>query len=510
VAVAPGNWRGLTVAESAIGAELERVRNAYSTPVLSLLNSRTSDFQIAAMRTAFDVSQASLPYDIVANRLDEAIAVTPEDERPKKDARQLIASWLDDKLLRSDDGEDGARTVTLTSAALAALRLIDDQTSTRPLLGESRVTAITEAIADLAAHASGNVETRKAQLRDEIAALTSELERLEAGGSLEDLTTDDIIDRTSHLLDMTSTLPEQFTKVAEAIRSNHRDVAARLRAGELSQGQIARDYLTTHDGLEATAEGRAYTSATEILRSEDRLARLGDDVAAILAHPATDALTSSERARLVRLDNDLKTGIDVVRTEHRRVTNTFSRYLRSADPAADRVVARLLQKAQIGLQQWMADAGPRDTIDVLLANEGSLDLGRLPASWPDPADYAPPAPPTADPGVGGTSLSLAELKALGGPRTKTILNLIPELVRVYGCRTLGAVFAHLPEDLTRPVELVGLVAEARALGARIGAETSEAVVARRPDGTARSLTIPLVQLTLDGEFDLLTEAQASS
>lgn len=310
--------------DSAIHAELERVRSAYDTPVLSLLNSRTSDFQIAAMRAVFETSQAPLPYDIVASRLDEAIARVPEDERPKKDARQLIALWLEGKLLRSDDGEQGIRTVTLTSAALGALRVIDDQTSARPLLGESRVTAITEAIADLAAHASGSVETRKAQLRDQIAALTAELERLEGGGGLVDLTTDDIIDRTSHLLDMTSTLPEQFTKVAEAIRSNHKDVAARLRAGDHTQGEIARDYLTTHDGLEATAEGRAYTSATEILRSEDRLARLGDDVAAILGHPASEVLTPSERTRFVRLSNDLKTGIDVVRTEHRRVTKVKS------------------------------------------------------------------------------------------------------------------------------------------------------------------------------------------
>lgn len=495
--------------DSTIQAELERVRSAYDTPVLSLLNSRTSDFQIAAMRAVFETSQASLPYDIVANRLDEAIALVPEDERPKKDARQLVASWLENRLLRSDDGEHGIRTVTLTSAALGALRLIDDQTSARPLLGESRVTAITEAITDLAAHASGSVETRKAQLRDQIAALTAELERLEGGGGLEDLTTDDIIDRTSHLLDMTSTLPEQFTKVAEAIRSNHKDVAARLRAGDHTQGQIARDYLTTHDGLEATAEGRAYTSATEILRSEDRLARLSDDVAAILAHPAAEVLTVSERTRFVRLGNDLKTGIDVVRTEHRRVTNTFSRYLRSADPAADRVVARLLQRANVGLQSWMAEASPRDTVDVLLAHEGSLDLGRLPAIWPDPADYAQPAAPTVDPGIGGESLSLAELKALGGPRTQAILKLMPALVRAHGCRTLGSVFAHLPEDLTRPVELVGLVAEARTIGADIGADNTEAVVSRRPDGSTRSLTIPLIRLTVDGEFDLFANAETT-
>ena len=44
--------------DSAIHAELERVRSAYDTPVLSLLNSRTSDFQIAAMRAVFETSQA--------------------------------------------------------------------------------------------------------------------------------------------------------------------------------------------------------------------------------------------------------------------------------------------------------------------------------------------------------------------------------------------------------------------------------------------------------------------
>ena len=98
---------------SPIHAELERVRSAYDTPVLSLLNSRTSDFQIAAMRAVFETSQTPLPYDIVASRLDDAIALVPEDERPKKDARQLIALWLEDKLLRSDDDEHGIRTVAL-------------------------------------------------------------------------------------------------------------------------------------------------------------------------------------------------------------------------------------------------------------------------------------------------------------------------------------------------------------------------------------------------------------
>ncbi|MGC5171616.1 DUF3375 family protein [Microbacterium sp. DT81.1] len=488
--------------DSGIHAELERVRAAYGTPVLSLLNSRTSDFQIAAMRSVFGTSQASPEYSVVASRLDEVIALVPDDERPQKDGRQLIAAWLDDRLLRSDDGDGGIRTLTLTSAALGALRFVDDQTNVRPLLGESRVTAITEIITALAAHASGSVEARKEQLREQIAVLTIELERLEAGGTLEGLSTDEIIDRTSHLLDMTGTLPEQFTKVAEAIRSNHKDVAARLRADDIPQGQIAREYLTAHDGLAATAEGRAYSSATEILRSEDRLARMGDEIAAILAHPSAEVLTAAERTGLARLESDLMTGIDVVRTEHRRVTNTFSRYLRSADPNADRAVARLLRDANVGLQTWMATAGARENIDLVVGNQGSLDLGRLPVSWPNPDDYAPPAAPTTDPGSRGAPISLAELKALGGPRTRAVLDKMPALARQHGARTLGTVFAHLPEDLTRPVELVGLIAEARAVGARIGADQTEAVISRRDDGSTRTLIIPLIHLTDDGELEL--------
>lgn len=486
--------------DTSILAELERVRTAYDSPVLTLLNSRTSDFQVAAMRTVFDADQATADYNVVVGRLDDAIAITPADECPAKDGRQLVAAWLSDRLLRSDDGDDGRRVLALTSSAQAVLRFVEDQTSVRPLLGESRVTAITEAISDLAARASGSTEARKDRLRRQIAQLTEELERLEAGGEIEDITADDIIDQTSHLLDMASTLPEQFTKVAEAIRDNHQRVAARLRADDHPQGVIARDYLDSHDGLQATAEGRAYASATEILRSEDRLARLADDITRFLAHPATAVLTDGERVRLAQLETDLRIGIETVRVEHRRVTGTFSRYVRAADPAADRAVARAVREAISGLQQWLSSAGARDTVGVEIGNERRLDFQPLPVRWPNPGAYAPPADPTTDPGSERSALSFAELAAMGGPRTRKVLERMPALACEHGARTLGEVFAYLPDDLRRPVELVGLVAEARAIGASIGAGQTEIVIGRRSDGTVRELRIPLIHLSDDGQL----------
>lgn len=489
-----------------IRVERERVRTAYDKPVLKLLGSRTSDFQVAALRFLFDGSASSIDYNHAVVRLDDALADTPTDERPAKDGRALIADWLQQRLLRSEDGDEGERILGLTSAAQSVLQFVDDQTSVRPLLGESRVKAITDTIADLAARTVGSKDARMDWLARQITEFTDELERLESGGELEEITADEIIDQVSHLLDMTNTLPEQFTKVAEAIRSNHQLVASRLRGADTSQGQVAREFLASHDALSATAEGRAYASATEILRSDDRVATLADNIDITLGHPATEALTAAERMRLSRLPQELAAGIETVRSDHRRVTGTFSRYLRASDPVADREVVRVLKDAMVSLEVWMNDAQPRDSIDVHVLNDGALDLARLPSRWPEADQYAPPAMPTTDPGVGGVRLNVDELKSLGGPQTRAVLERMPTLVRDSGARTLGEVFAHLPDDLTRPVEIVGLISEARALGARIGAGQSENVTTRRTDGSTRRLKVPLIYLTDGGEFEVSNDS----
>lgn len=485
-----------------IRVERERVRTAYDKPVLKLLGSRTSDFQVAALRLLFDGTEVTIDYNHAVVSLEDALADTPADERPAKDGRTLIADWLQQRLLRSDDGDDGERVLSLTSAAQSVLQFVDDQTSIRPLLGESRVTAITDTLADLAARTVGSKDARMRWLARQITEFTDELEWLEAGGELAEVTEDEIIDQVSHLLDMTNALPEQFTKVAEAIRSNHQLVASRLRGANAPQGLVAREFLASHDALSATAEGRAYSSATEILRSEDRVAALADNIDIVLSHPATEALTAIERLRLSRLPQELAAGIETVRNDHRRVTSTFSRYLRASDPVADREVVRVLKDAMSALQVWMDEAPPRATVNVHILNERALDLGRLPNKWPEADQYAAPAMPTTDPGVGGVRLNVEELKSLGGPQTRAVLEQMRTLVREHGARTLGEVFAHLPDDLTRPVEIVGLIAEARALGARIGVGQDETVVSRRADGSTRRLTLPLIHLTDDGEFEV--------
>ncbi|WP_430867427.1 DUF3375 family protein [Demequina aurantiaca] len=489
-----------------IRVERERVRTAYDKPVLKLLGSRTSDFQVAALRFMFDGSGLKVDYNHAVVRLDDALEDTPADERPNKDGRALIADWLQQRLLRSDDGEEGERILSLTSAAQSVLQFVDNETNVRPLLGESRVTAITETIADLAARTTGSKDARMASLAHQITELTNELERLEAGGELIEITRDEIIDQVSHLLDMTSTLPEQFTKVAEAIRGNHQSVASRLRGADAAQGEVAREFLASHDALSATAEGRAYSSAAEILRSEDRVATLADNIDITLSHPATEALTPTERMRLSRLPQELAAGIETVRGEHRRVTGTFSRYLRASDPVADREVVRVLKEAMASLQGWMEQAQPRDSIDVHVLNEGVLELGRLPNRWPEADQYAAPAMPTADPGVGGARLNVDELKSLGGPQTRVVLEWMRSEVRDNEARTLGEVFAHLPDDLTRPVEIVGLITEARSLGARMGIGQTETVLSRRSDGSTRRLTVPLIYLTDGGEFDVSNDS----
>lgn len=495
--------------DGGMAAELERVKSAYSGPVLRLLGSRTAVFQVAAMRAVFGSDRISEDYAVIVSRLDESLDLTPEEDRPAVDGRRLVKQWLDMRLLRSDDGDEGSRVLTFTSAAQMALRVVAEETSTRPLLGESRVAAIADAISELAERTSGSVEARKARIRRQIEELTAELERLEAGGEIEDLSGDDVLDRTSHLLDMTRTLPEQFTKVAEAIRDNHHAVAGRLRADERPQGLIVLDYLEEHEGLSATAEGRAYSSAIEILRSDDRLGRLSDDISTFLAHPAVEVLTDAERAGLANLESDLRGGIQSVRVEHRRVTDTFARYLHSSDPVADREVVRVLKEANAAMQEWMTAAGRRDVVELPIGFERALDLGRLPAKWPDPDDYAAPSDPTVDPGPGGAKLDLSQLRSLGGPRTADVLRRMPELARAHQSFTLGAMFEHLPDELARPVELVGLIAEARAIGARMGVDITETVIGRRADGTTRELRIPLIHLTDDGVMDVaaLTEGR---
>jgi hypothetical protein len=507
---------------SEIAAELARVREAFDRPTLRLLDRKWAPFVLAVFKAAFSRDRRSVQADRLHSQVDAYLADlrsvgTPV---PPGTGRTLCVQWMNDLWLYRETGEGDEEQYSLTSHALEALLLIDGLSRDRALISQSRLTTIVDAVRHRATEANPDRDERLRRLDLQIGQLTAERDRLNAGGEVPAASTGEMHEGYANLVDLIAQLPSDFKRVEESVAGMHRQIVNDFRGEVRPISEVLDEYLSKTDALmSSTAEGRAFEGAFALLRDDQLLQNLKNDLETILLHPFALELTHQERQGFMATVSLIRKGVDDVLTQRNGLTNTLREHIVNHDVVKDRELERLLREINRELATWMETAGPRSTVTAELM-PGTLEVHHLREKFYDPDAHVPPPPLDDVSDWAPEPPSLAEIRKQGGPQLDQLRHALLDAVgatagsgtgdpAVDGSHgnhgTLGQAFNSLGSDLRRPVELFGLLQLATQAGALdpvvgpAGPERRllERVEAIRPDGTARAFHLP--RITLDDD-----------
>lgn len=495
---------GETVAVSDAVGDLRLVQEAFIRPTLRLLNGKWAPVQIAVLRMLFDRDRRSIPTDQLHAHVDARLETLRADgyDVPAGTGRELCRRWMTNKWLVRLNANGGGEVYELTSYALEALELVQNLSSERRLLSESRLAAIIDAVRRQAIEASPDAQSRIERLNAQIAELTAERDRLNAGGEPEPTSVDRMIEGYHNLVDLIGQLPSDFKRVEEGIRGLRDTILSDFRSDTRPLGLIIDEYLARSDDLLSTPEGRAFDGALRLLRDDVMLTELKRDLEVILAHPFTEALTAGEVRAFRGTVTMVRRGLDDVLGQRSRLTGTLRDHIVNHDAVKERELAAALKALHAELTEWVHTTSTRAKTPVELLPGAVSTLPHIRERFYDPGDHVPPKPlcdPVEDASDGVT---LEEIRRQGGPLLARVQAELSAAADALGDVTAGRAFTGFPDDLRRPVEVLGMLHLLARVGALDGAEDREPIDTIRPDGTRRTFTVPRVPVTRDRAAEL--------
>ncbi|WP_101524970.1 DUF3375 domain-containing protein [Nocardioides houyundeii] len=483
---------------SEVVGELVRARAAFEQPTLTLLHQRQAPVVIAVFRTAFGRDNRPVPTSRLHTQVESHFSElrrAGQTELPAGSGREVCQRWMRGQWLVRALDESGQEVYSLTSHAQQALELVKTLSRDRATLSEHRVATILTAVRRFNGEVNPDRTTRVEILNAEIARMSAERDRLVDGEELEPPSTDYLVEGFTELQLLISALPSDFARVEERFAEIRGEILASFRAENRPAGEVVDAYLARADALmTATPEGRAFEGAFALLRDDAMVARLREDINALLDHPlAGGLLAESDRAELRGTVRLIRDGLDRVLSQRSRVTSTLKDYIVSHDAARDRELEQTLRQIESELMGWLSGTGPRATLELPLL-PARVEVEHFRERFYDPADDVAPARLAEVASETAQPPSYGELIAQGGPSLPLLRERLEAAMGSPDPATsLGEVFGSLDEALRRPVEILGLLHLAAELDLTPDADR-EHYRTFRPDGSQRTFAVPRVPL----------------
>lgn len=482
---------------SDIPGELARVQGAFNQPTLTLLHQKLAPAIIAIFRSSFGRDVRTIEAPRLHSQVDTYLAELRQagyTDLPTGTGRDLCLRWMRGQwLIRSAD-PDGTEVYALTSHAQDALTLVKGLTRERASLSEHRIATIVAAVRRFNTDVNPDRAARVSILDTDIARLTAERDRLLAGGEIQQVSEDYMLEGYAELLQLVGGLSSEFARVEEVFAGLRSSILAAFRADDRPAGEVIDDYLCQADSvMTATPEGRAFEGAFALLRDDALMLQLREDLGALLEHPvADDVLVDTDKRELRGTVALIRRGIDSVLTQRNRVTAALRDYIVTHNITRDRELDVTLRQLDSELATWMRTAGPRAQVPLALL-PARHDVEHLRERFHNTATETAPPPLQTPDEDRPEGLSLEELLLQGGPTLDALRDALnaglsgPQIVE-----SLGTLFDSLDAHLRRPVEVFGLLHLATNREDVAAADATDIYRAQRPDGTPRPLVGPRI------------------
>jgi len=278
-------------------------------------------------------------YDLVDADLDELRAHL---DLPLTGRAYCDAWRANGFLVRRPAAESRGETLELSPGALAAIRVVEQITTPRQAVTESRLASIVARLADLAVETDPDVTRRLAALQAQRDRLDEQISRIAAG----EPTLDDrrAAERLQDILAQAHDVPADFARV----RARFEQLSHDLHASVLGSDQTSRTVLTEVfrgvDLIASSDEGRTFAAFSRLVLDPAQGTQVDDAVARLLRRDFAADLEPGERRFLRRFMRSLKEHS----AEIQGVVTTFARglrrYVQSQDYQRDRALRRLLDE----------------------------------------------------------------------------------------------------------------------------------------------------------------------
>ena len=440
---------------------------AFGKSTLRLIRNPHSRVYLTLLKYAFpDTSQPMIDEELWAS-IDQALRELdraglhdsiPIEEGQIRSGRSLCRELIDSyNWMESTMLSDGRVEYRLTSDATEALNIIDRLNSLESVMSESRMRTLIEAVQQAAILFSTDYEQGHLVLQQRLEQAQRELDDYEQRGGAEPLTPSRAKDVIHNLEDLMSQLPYDLRRLEEGVHENAMDLIESFRSDERPAGMVIESYLERGENLVAnTDQGRSFQDAVRVVGdpavSESVLSRLD----AIAASPVAGGSPLPQARLLQRGWNQISLGISQVNDENTRASRVIGRSIAQHDVARDRELTNALKRLESLVYEW-ASGAPRTKTAPFETTFQRWEINSLRNKfWSSPNTTAPPELET---GVNDAlSLSIEELRRLGGPLTRDVLDAImlaAPLDEQY--INLADGFNGLVEEMRRPVEITGLV-----------------------------------------------------
>jgi len=470
---------------------------AFQNPMLDLLHKRHAPLVVSLLSLVFTAERPTVPvadaHTEVADALDQLRAAGHGDDLPTGTARDLCRQWADAGWLVRQVLDDDVEVYRLSAHAVGALEVAGRAGGARARVSQSRVRTLLDAVERLAQDADPDAMVRVARLDAQITALRAEMERVQRTGVVDEVDDEELLEQAENVVHLMRELPADFARVAESIKAMQRDVVTALRQDERPTGDVLREYLQRGEHvMESTVEGRAFAGALRLIGDPQRLDALAANLDVVLRHRFARRLDPQQRGDLRDVVRRIEAGLEQVFAAQREASYVITAQVRNHDPLRDRQVDALLRDVMTGLQAWMPRARRFEAVDPVRR----MPVAQVEHLRQTPGDLRAPEPPdplTAwdDDGEAAPDDALA----WGGPHYAEL----DAHLRAFAADPsdgvdLAAAFDAAPDDLRRPVDLLGLLELAHSYGMT---ETDRVafVDAVRPDGTRRRLAFGAVSTT---------------
>lgn len=464
-------------------AAYQRALATFRDPTLDLLHGRFAPFVVAILSLIFTADRPFVPVPDAHAEIGEALdelraAGYDEDDRrlPVGNAREICRQWVRVGWLAPQiEGE--VEVYRLTAHAVGALEIAGRTGGGRARVSRSRVRTLLEAVDRLAMDAESDPAARLERLLNERAALDAEIERLQRHGATP-IDDEQLLEEAENVLHLSRELPADFSRVAESIKAMQRDVVAELRRDERPTGDVLREYLQRGKHvMQSTPEGRAFEGALRLLGDPERIDRLTEQLATLLAQPFSRLMAPAQRADLDAIGRQVEQGVEDVLTAQRRASQIITVQVRTHDPIRDRQVDDLLRGVMSGMHAWMRVSRSSERVEPLHSLPVA-DVGHLRQTLNDLRPSGAPEPLSTSKDAEFVD---ADTRAWGGPHYAELEDYTATLGDQFD---LAIAFDGIEDVNRRPVDLLGLLEIAHRAGMTEGEDVS-VVEALRPDGTQR-------------------------
>lgn len=302
-------------------------------------------------------------------------------------AKAYCDDWRSNGVLLRRAGV-GARgeTYELSAAGFDAIRIIDQLTTPRSTLTESRLKTLAQSLQTLAIDTDPDATKKLRALEQQRDRIDAEITRIRSG-EVHALDSRAATERVTDILLQAQGLPADFARV----RARFEDLNHELRVAILDldehQSNVIIEIFRGVDLIAESDEGRTFNAFSALIRDPESSASFESHVRDILSRDFAAELPADSRRAIRNLLREMKKGSRDVQASLTEFARGLRRYVRSQEYQRDRALRSLLQEALAAAVPARTELKPYNDIGM------ELELTVLPISSigglrpHDPSEY---------------------------------------------------------------------------------------------------------------------------